>query len=285
MAKTLCLCTHDYFFSPLNTVTVEKRKNQNSFPLHNHEFYELVIVSAGNGIHSWNGENQTITCGDVLYINHDDIHGYQSVNNLKLDNILYQRDKLSISTIMEHYLPIKLAQQQDRFWRIHPSYLKQISHLIDLIQIESQKNNSSSIHLSEALLLQLVILLHRFRYQPNSDTPAPIHQLDLLFTVLHNSIARPFNLEQFCAQHQIASRSLRRTFKSQTNMTISEYLQQLKVGKAMNLLRNSNYSISIIAHECGFDDSNYFSVFFRKIVKQTPSEYRAKFSKKIIMRT
>ncbi|WP_392558820.1 helix-turn-helix domain-containing protein [Orbus mooreae] len=280
MIKPLYLCNQDYFISPLNTVTVEKRENQVAFPRHYHEFYELVIVSAGNGMHSWNDETHPITCGDVLYINSDDIHSYQSVNQLQLNNILYQRELLSISAVIEQYLPHKSLPQAERFWRIHPSFLKQISLLTEQLQVESKKNNMSSIHLSESLLLQLVILLHRFRYQPNTNFPAPTHQLDILFTVLHNSIARSFNLEHFCQQQKIPSRSLIRIFKNQTGMTITEYLQQLKAAKAMNLLRNTQYSISIIANECGYEDSNYFSAVFRKIANQTPSQYRAKFHHK-----
>jgi AraC-type DNA-binding domain-containing proteins len=36
----------------------------------------------------------------------------------------------------------------------------------------------------------------------------------------------------------------------------------------------------MIAAECGYDDSNYFSSVFKKLTDQTPSEYRAKFNDK-----
>lgn len=279
MTKPICLCGQDYFISLLNTVTVEKRNNQDSFPLHQHDFYEIVIVTAGNGIHSWNDEIHTITCGDILYINHDDIHGYKSVNNLQLDNILYQRDKLSIAAVIEKYLPSKLADLHARFWRIHPSNLKSLSSLIEQMRVASKKNNTASIHFTEALLLQLVIFISQCRYQPNSTISELSHQLDVLFTVLHKSIDQSFNLENFCKQYHISSRSLTRTFKNQTSMTISEYLQKLKLGRAMHLLRNTQYSISSIANECGYNDSNYFATSFKKLVQLTPSEYRNKYKK------
>lgn len=280
MNKILRLYKQDYFISDINTVTVEKREHQDPFPLHNHDFDELVIVSSGNGLHIWNDYIYPITSGDILYINHDDIHGYESVNNLKLDNILYLRKTLFLSSIIEKYLPKHTAKHTERVWRIHPSFLKQLLPLIDQLSIESKKNNLPAVHLSEALFLQFVILLDRIKQLPNATSPTPTHQLDILFTVLHNSIANPFNFEMFCKDYNIATRSLSRLFKNQTGMTINGYLQKLRLCKAMSLLRNTSYSISIISAECGYGDSNYFSAVFKKETNQTPSQYRSKFCDK-----
>lgn len=281
MEKYLRLYKQDYFISPMNTVTVEKRDHQQPFPLHFHDFNEIVIVCSGNGLHHWNDYIYPITSGDILYINPSDIHGYESVNNLKLINVLYLRHQLFLSSAIENYLPKQTAKHTERIWRIHPSFIKQVSPLIDQLTIESQKNNPASIHLSEALFLQLVILLDRIKQQPNEQSPTATHQLDILFTVLHNSIASAFNLEMFCKQYNIAARSLSRLFKSQTGMTINEYLQKCRLCKAMSLLRNTQLSISLIAAECGYNDSNYFSAVFKKELKQTPSIYRSRFQDKL----
>lgn len=267
----------DYFISPQNTVTVEKRKNQEPFVKHHHDFFELVIVSAGNGLHFWNDMIHPITSGDVLYINDNDIHSYQSVNHLQLYNILYRRDQLHLTKVIEDYLPQKNTPQLERLWRIHHSYQKELFHLIEHLSLESKKNNILSIHLAESLFLQIVILLNRVRQHENDVLPALSHQLDMLFTTLHNSISRNFNLDLFCQQHQFATRTLRRIFKNQTNMTITEYLQKLRMCKAMSLLRNTSYSIQVIAAECGYEDSNYFANAFKKYSQQTPSEYRKLF--------
>lgn len=275
--QNLRLYKQDYFIWDINTVAVEKREHQDPFPLHDHDFDELVVVSSGNGLHVWNDYIYPITSGDILYINYDDIHGYESVNNLKLDNILYTRQTLFLSSIIEKYLPKHTAKHTDRFWRIQPSYIKQLQPLIEQLSIESKKNNLAAVHLSEALFLQLVILLDRIKQQPNEIQPTATHQLDILFTVLHNSIATSFNFEMFCKDHNLAARSLSRLFKNQTGMTVSGYLQKLRLCKAMCLLRNTAYSISIISAECGYDDSNYFSAVFKKETDQTPSQYRAKF--------
>lgn len=274
----LKLLSTDYFISPGNTVTVEAREFQDIFALHYHDFSELVIVSAGSGVHIWNDIPYPITCGDVFYINAADRHGYQSVNNLKLDNILYRRDSLTMLSAIAPFIPAVDAPESQRYWQVNTACLSQLRCLIDELSIEGQKPDRLSVSLSEALFLQLIIVLYRYRRQPDTPSPALEHQLDMVLNALHSSISHSFHLEQFCQEKQISPRSLRRLFKQRTGMTINGYLQQLRLCRAMALLRNPIHSISQIAAECGYEDSNYFASVFRKEVGMTPSEYRGQFN-------
>ncbi len=58
----------------------------------------------------------------------------------------------------------------------------------------------------------------------------------------------------------MSARSLQRLFKSKTGMTVMEYLQQLRLCQAALLLRSTSLSISEVAGQCGYEDSNYFRV-------------------------
>ncbi|MEY2934007.1 MAG: HTH-type transcriptional activator RhaR, partial [Pseudomonadota bacterium] len=49
-------------------MVVEPRAPQPSFPLHEHDFCELVIVASGNGWHVLNDEPHLLSCGEVLYL-------------------------------------------------------------------------------------------------------------------------------------------------------------------------------------------------------------------------
>ncbi|MBO1928720.1 hypothetical protein J4731_02985 [Providencia rettgeri] len=42
-----------------------------------------------------------ITCGDLFYINAEDCHGYHSVNNLKLVNVLYKPNEFFIKNLLK----------------------------------------------------------------------------------------------------------------------------------------------------------------------------------------
>ncbi len=277
--QPLHLLSDDYFISPSNTVTVERRANQLPFPLHHHDFHELVIVSAGNGLHIWNDIVYPITCGDIFYINPEDHHGYESACDLRLDNILYHRHQCHSRSLIESYLPALDANERDRYWQMSTCHLSQLIPLINMLIIESSKPDMLSIHLSETLFTQLIINLYRFRYQPDHATLTITHQLDILLNTLHSSITCGFNLEHFCQKQHSSPRSLRRLFKSKTGMTISNYLQQLRLCRAMTLLRNSQYSINAISAQCGYEDSNYFSSVFTQKVGITPSGYRGRFVK------
>jgi len=63
-------------------------------------------------------------------------------------------------------------------------------------------------------------------------------------------------------------------FKKATGLNFTEYLSRVRVEKAKNLLLNPNLRISEIAYEVGFQSLTHFNRVFKKIVGQSPTEYR-----------
>lgn len=68
-----------------------------------------------------------------------------------------------------------------------------------------------------------------------------------------------------------------RKFTKAFGMSPQNYFSRLKLMKAMNLLAASDLSIEEIAAQVGITDTSYFSRFFKKHCKVTPSEYRKAF--------
>jgi AraC-like DNA-binding protein len=64
-------------------------------------------------------------------------------------------------------------------------------------------------------------------------------------------------------------------FKEATGRTILEEIHQLKLAEARSRLVESDAPIKQIAHELGFESSQYFSRFFRRALGCSPSAYRA----------
>lgn len=64
-------------------------------------------------------------------------------------------------------------------------------------------------------------------------------------------------------------------FKKETGVTFTDYLTNVRIREAKNLLRTSEMSITEIAYEVGFNNSNYFSNIFRKSTGVSAKEYRA----------
>lgn len=63
-------------------------------------------------------------------------------------------------------------------------------------------------------------------------------------------------------------------FSQQTGKTFVEYLTELRMGKARELLSCTNLSSGDIAFEIGYNDPHYFSYLFKKVNNCTPRDYR-----------
>lgn len=63
-------------------------------------------------------------------------------------------------------------------------------------------------------------------------------------------------------------------FKKEFQVSPKKYLTNLRIKKACILLKNTDYSINIIANSIGFQDQLKFSKAFHKLVGMSPSQYR-----------
>ena len=75
--------------------------------------------------------------------------------------------------------------------------------------------------------------------------------------------------EVFLSSNYISS-----LFKKQEQMTISDYIMQVRISKAKKLLSSTNYKTYEIANMVGYTNSQYFSVLFKRITGYSPTEYK-----------
>ena len=77
------------------------------------------------------------------------------------------------------------------------------------------------------------------------------------------------------AKHVSVSRSyITKRFKTETGLTINEYILQQKIKESKYLLQYSNLSISAISNYLSFSSQSYFQTLFKNQVKETPYNYR-----------
>lgn len=91
---------------------------------------------------------------------------------------------------------------------------------------------------------------------------------------LKTNLSSELNLQEVAAQFSLSYRTFTRRFKSATNQSPIEYWQQLRVEGAKELLASSNLSIQEVALEVGYNDQGHLTRVFKKVLSQTPSEYR-----------
>ncbi len=65
----------------------------------------------------------------------------------------------------------------------------------------------------------------------------------------------------------------RRLFKKYYNITPGQYLNRIRIGKSLSMLKSGYYSIGEVAYSCGFADANYFGVVFKRLMGCSPREY------------
>ncbi len=81
-------------------------------------------------------------------------------------------------------------------------------------------------------------------------------------------------LEEVCRIAMMSTSTFSYIFKQVTGKTFSEYIMNLRLNHAAELLRDTNTSLVEICETCGFSDSNYFSRVFKKSYGIPPSQFR-----------
>lgn len=81
-------------------------------------------------------------------------------------------------------------------------------------------------------------------------------------------------LEDISREVNLSPQYFSRFFKEETGENFIDYLTQVRIQKAINLLHNKNLSVKEISFQVGYNDPNYFSRIFKKITGYTPSDYK-----------
>lgn len=82
-----------------------------------------------------------------------------------------------------------------------------------------------------------------------------------------------FDVETLCQAIGLSQPQTYRKIKALTDLSISEFIRNIRLKKAARLLATGNLSVSEVAYEVGFSDPNYFSKCFVKVFGQTPTNY------------
>lgn len=93
---------------------------------------------------------------------------------------------------------------------------------------------------------------------------------------IHENFKQELSREDVAAHVYLTGDYLAKVFKSETGLTIKEYLNDCRIHAAKQKLLESQASISEIAMESGFDTLSYFSTVFKKLTGETPIAYRSK---------
>ena len=78
----------------------------------------------------------------------------------------------------------------------------------------------------------------------------------------------------------ISGNHLSEKFKEVTGINFVDYISRIRVGKARDLLQNSNLRISEIAFAVGFQSLSQFNRVFKKLTRNSPTQFRTAHNKR-----
>ena len=91
---------------------------------------------------------------------------------------------------------------------------------------------------------------------------------------LHKNLARRITLADIGRMTFFSPVYCDTVFKKDMGVSIIDYLLSRRIAEAKKLLIEGTFSLSEIAKQTGFSDSNYFTRVFKKRTGYTPTEYR-----------
>jgi len=150
---------------------------------------------------------------------------------------------------------------------VHPLYLDSVSGKF-AIQIEQVQSIAELLYVNEEMPKAYCNLVKEVSV---AALPSIIKEAA---TSIRFNIDQPLSLQAIADTLGVNPSHLSRTFKKALGMTLTDYINKLRIEEAKYMLDHSNDSVTEIAACVGYSDSNYFSKVFRKWERVTPHDYR-----------
>ncbi len=99
-------------------------------------------------------------------------------------------------------------------------------------------------------------------------------QIEQVLAYIDHNLARPISREDLARQASFAPSYFSSLFREATGTTIPEYINARRIRRAQELLREPHTRVSSVCYAVGFRDLSNFNRVFKRIVGQTPREYR-----------
>lgn len=155
--------------------------------------------------------------------------------------------KLLITNILKQMLT-----QQNRHMGMLASFLQILDQLLDP---------------EELVWLNVPDPISTYTHQTSGRVPKLMH-------FIQQNFKEDITLQQAASVAGLQIHSFCRFFKSLTNRTFSDFLNEVRIGFACKLLQQSDLPVTQIALECGYTNISYFNRCFKKINQMSPKAYR-----------
>ena len=104
------------------------------------------------------------------------------------------------------------------------------------------------------------------------------NRLNRIINFISSNYHRSIDLDDLASEAAMTRSSVCRFFKSRTNKTIFQFINEYRIGKACQLLINGDQTISEICFATGFNSITSFNRVFKNFKNLTPGEFKKQYS-------
>ncbi len=232
---------------------------------HYHNLYEIYYIVNGNCRYFIDGKLYDLQDGDVMLIPEGIIH------NTEYKNTPHTRLLINCS---RRFIPSSVAKilPQIQYHYRNPEISMEIHELLCRIEDEYNKKDEFTDEVLRSYVHMLFVLLARNRHGHES-VEVKNGYIEKAIRYVNENYMMDISLTDVAKLCSVSAEHFSRIFTKETGLGFCEYINIVRMKKAETLIRSGQKaSIAQIATSCGFNDSNYFSLKFKKMYGMSPKK-------------
>lgn len=256
-------------------------------PFHFHPNCELIYIEEGFGKKVIGDSVSTFHEGTLILLGPDTPH------ILTNDEIFYRgnkelRSKATViyfsPAILKHFLkpealqPLNaLISRSSRGLEVVGEAKELISRkLYDIMEQEEMHRLITFLSVLETLVFTTETTFLSSQHYVNTYNRWDMDRINVVYQYLMQHFKHDIELNDVAAIAHLAPTAFCRFFKQRTGKTYSNFLNELRIRHACDLLNNPELTINAISSACGYHNTNNFNRFFKRITGLTPTAWRKK---------
>ncbi len=259
--------------------------------------YILYFITEGSMIIVEGDRKYTLQPGDTIIFDPSELHyGIEQNTDVKYRYVHFKWKDFSRFVIEDNQYNERLISNRVNSIRMGDSFFCEPIYIlakyctihgedmdsIELLFMEMEALYGNAKEFTQAVLgaklIELLAALEQYCSGYLMSTNGKIHQISIDITAyLKTHYKEKISSRDIEENFHSNFNYLNRRFKENTGNTIFVFLNEYRISESMNLLKNSQLSISEIAELIGFCNEFYFSRVFKKFRGISPSDYRKKY--------
>lgn len=247
---------------------------------HKHDFYLTVLFFKGTGKHEIDFQSYDVEAGSVFVLKPGQTHHWELSKDT--EGYIFFHEELSANFDLLDF-PFYSRIFSPPEIKLKRNQIQEFANKFETLYDEFHSDLAFKARRTTQLIDLIYIDLSRIYGTENKDfIPKPLPYLTRIYA-FEKLIEKYFKTEKSPTQYadwlNISAKHLNRITRETLNKTATEMISERVILEAKRLLSHSNFSLTEIALELGFEEYSYFSRYFKKLVGETLSEFRKRFKK------